>query len=111
MIPAGASAAVLKPSDPIPDDAISIQGPNFDKPSSFAELMESYERIGFQASSFGTAIKIVNKMVCIGAFKFFSFVEILISVNGGCQTSPQLQTSQTTTLIPRFEPTPVAISS
>lgn len=64
MIPTGASAAVLKPSDPISDDAISVQGPNFDNALSFAELMKSYERIGFQASSFGTAVSIVNKMVC-----------------------------------------------
>ncbi|KAH6914939.1 deoxyhypusine synthase [Coprinopsis sp. MPI-PUGE-AT-0042] len=62
MIPAAASAAVLKPSDPIPDDAVSIQGPDFDNKQSFSEFMSSYERIGFQASSFGTAIKIVNKM-------------------------------------------------
>ncbi|TFK28772.1 deoxyhypusine synthase [Coprinopsis marcescibilis] len=62
MIPLAASAAVLKPSDPIPDDAISIQGPDFDLQLSFQDFMRSYERIGFQASSFAQAVKIVNKM-------------------------------------------------
>ncbi|KAG1770090.1 Deoxyhypusine synthase [Suillus occidentalis] len=48
-VPAEASAAVLQPSEPIPDSAIS-------------EFLKSYERIGFQASSLGRAIDIVNRM-------------------------------------------------
>jgi len=63
MIPTGASAAVLKPSDPIPVDAVSVEGPNFDKTHTFHDFMKSYERIGFQANSLGKAIDIVNKMV------------------------------------------------
>ncbi|EAU84757.1 deoxyhypusine synthase [Coprinopsis cinerea okayama7 len=62
MIPSGASAAVLKPSDPIPNDAVPIEGPSFDTPISFQDFVGSYERIGFQASSFATAVNIVNKM-------------------------------------------------
>ncbi|TEB30233.1 deoxyhypusine synthase [Coprinellus micaceus] len=62
MIPTGASAAVLKPSDPIPHDAVPVQGPNFEKKLSFQDFMTSYERIGFQANSFGKAIDIVDKM-------------------------------------------------
>lgn len=60
--PSSASAAVLLPSDPIPDTAVSVQGPNFDNPLTIQELLESYERIGFQANSLGQAISIVNKM-------------------------------------------------
>lgn len=97
MIPAAASAAVLKPSDPIPDDAISIQGPDFDNKQSFSEFMRSYERIGFQASSFGTAIKIVNKMVRALWLRFIPFHYDSLRESGDSQTSPSLQTSQTTT--------------
>lgn len=62
-VPTGASAAVLQRSDPISEGAISVQGPNFDTPLSLLQFLQSYERIGFQANSFGKAINIVNKMV------------------------------------------------
>lgn len=62
--PAGASAAVLKPSDPIPEDAISVQGPNLENQHSLSDFLQSYQRIGFQATSFGRAVDIVNRMVC-----------------------------------------------
>ena len=63
-VPGGAAAAILQPSQPIPDDAISVQGPNFEKPMSLQGFLQSYERIGFQANSLGKAIHIVNQMVC-----------------------------------------------
>lgn len=62
-IPAGASAAVLKPSEPMPDIAVTVQGPNFDEQITLNKLLDSYNRIGFQANSLGRAIEIVNKMV------------------------------------------------
>ncbi|KAI0265937.1 DHS-like NAD/FAD-binding domain-containing protein [Gloeopeniophorella convolvens] len=61
-VPQGASAAVLKPSEPIPDEAVAVQGPNFDQRPTLESLLASYERIGFQANSLGKAIAIVNKM-------------------------------------------------
>ncbi|PSS35460.1 hypothetical protein PHLCEN_2v1615 [Hermanssonia centrifuga] len=61
-VPVGASSAVMKPSDPVPESAISVEGPNFDNPISLQQLLESYKRIGFQANSLGKAIDIVNKM-------------------------------------------------
>jgi deoxyhypusine synthase len=61
-VPAGASAAVLQPSEPISDSAISVQGPDLEKKLSLPEFLKSYERIGFQASSLGRAIDIVNRM-------------------------------------------------
>jgi deoxyhypusine synthase len=61
--PAGASAAVLQHSEPIPEYAVSVQGPNFDEPLSLQDFLKSYERIGFQANSLGKAINIVNRMV------------------------------------------------
>ncbi|KAI0772080.1 Deoxyhypusine synthase [Trametes elegans] len=61
-IPMSASAAVLKPSEPMPDFAVTVEGPNFDEEITLQKLLESYKRIGFQANSLGKAIDIVNKM-------------------------------------------------
>ena len=58
-----ASAAVFQRSLPLQENAVSVQGPNFDLPLSLQDLLESYERIGFQATSLGRAIHIVNRMV------------------------------------------------
>ncbi|PIL36984.1 hypothetical protein GSI_00676 [Ganoderma sinense ZZ0214-1] len=62
LVPTGASAAVLKPSEPMPDFAETVQGPNFEEEISLQKLLASYQRIGFQANSLGKAIDIVNKM-------------------------------------------------
>ncbi|KAG8990682.1 Deoxyhypusine synthase [Tulasnella sp. JGI-2019a] len=61
-VPKTASEAVLGHSDPVPSDSVSVQGPNFENPIGLQELLGSYERIGFQATSFGRAIRIVEKM-------------------------------------------------
>jgi deoxyhypusine synthase len=63
--PQGAAAAVLAPSAPVPEDAIPVIGPDFEKELSLASFLNSYNTIGFQASSFGKAIDIVNQMVSI----------------------------------------------
>ena len=62
-IPEGASSAVLKPSEPMPDFAITVEGPNFDEEMTLEKLLDGYKRIGFQANSLGKAIDIVNRMV------------------------------------------------
>jgi hypothetical protein len=62
-VPTGASSAILKPSDPVSEGAVSVQGPNFDNPLDLQQFISSYERIGFQANSLGRAIHITNKMV------------------------------------------------
>ncbi|GBE79441.1 Deoxyhypusine synthase [Sparassis latifolia] len=61
-IPSDASAAILKPSEPMPEYAVSVEGPNFDEPMSLHQLLGSYKRIGFQANSLAKAIEIVDKM-------------------------------------------------
>lgn len=63
-IPSTAAAAVLQPSAAIPDTAIPVQGPDFERLHSLQDFLASYECIGFQANSLGRAISIVNKMVC-----------------------------------------------
>ena len=65
-IPAGASSAVLKPSEPMPDFAVTVEGPNFDEGMTLEKLLDSYKRIGFQANSLGKAIDVVNQMVRFG---------------------------------------------
>lgn len=62
-IPSGASAAVLQHSEPVPESFVSVEGPNFDNNLGLQDLLGSYERIGFQATSLGRAIHIVDKMV------------------------------------------------
>lgn len=65
--PSGATDAVLKPSDPIPEDAIPVKGLDFDafadRNVTVAELVENLANVGFQASSIGQAVDIVNGMV------------------------------------------------
>ena len=65
--PSGATDAVLKPSDPVPDNAIPVQGLDFDnfadRNMTVAELVEGMANMGFQASSIGQAVEIVNGMV------------------------------------------------
>lgn len=61
--PETAAAAVLVQSEPVSASAVSVEGPNFDNQLNLQQLLASYERIGFQANSFGRAINIVNKMV------------------------------------------------
>lgn len=58
-----AHASVLMPSESIPADATHIRGPNFDHALNLQDLLESYEKIGFQATGMAKAIQIVEKMV------------------------------------------------
>jgi deoxyhypusine synthase len=61
--PSDATAAVLAPSAPIPQDAIPVVGPDFEREMDLASFLQSYSTIGFQANSFGKAVDIVNQMV------------------------------------------------
>ena len=62
-VPASAAAAVLVQSEPLPEDAIPIKGPDLTKPLSLTELLLSYQKIGFQASSLSAAVNITQNMV------------------------------------------------
>lgn len=92
QIPAEAAAAVLKRSEPLPETAISVQGPDFDKSLSLQELLSSYERIGFQATSLGEAVEIVNRMVRTQLSAYNpTFYPAPFSENGVFQTSLSCQ--------------------
>ena len=70
--PSGATDAVLKPSDPVPEGAMPVKGLDFndfkDRNITAAELVENMAQMGFQASSIGQAAKIVDGMVCTDVF-------------------------------------------
>lgn len=61
--PTVAEAAVLLQSVEMPEDAVLVKGPDFNKQLSLTDLLGSYKTMGFQASSLGEAIEIVEKMV------------------------------------------------
>ena len=95
-VPTGASAAVLKPSEPMPDFAVTVQGPDFDEEMTLEKLLASYQRIGFQANSLGKAIDIVNKMVSNLHEFMDSGLKCGLSANGDCPTNRSQKTSRKT---------------
>lgn len=67
--PAGATDAVLKPSEPVPADAKEVQGIDFNQYANRSitveELIAGYASMGFQATSVGEAVRIINGMVSL----------------------------------------------
>lgn len=65
--PQGATNAVLKPSDPVPDGATEVKGVEFndyaDRSMTVEELVAGMENMGFQATSVGQAVKVIEGMV------------------------------------------------
>ena len=66
-----ATASVLLRSAPVPENSVTVKGPDFNQQLTLNELLESYSRIGFQAHSVGKAIELVNKMVIHVELIFF----------------------------------------
>ncbi|UOH84296.1 deoxyhypusine synthase [Cryptococcus neoformans] len=48
---------VIFPSEEIPEDAVDVKGPDFNKPIDLEALLKSYETIGFQATGLARAIQ------------------------------------------------------
>lgn len=63
MADPSAHSSVLQASEPVPESQVPVHGPNFDRPHSLDQLLSSYATVGFQATSLGKAIDIVNEMV------------------------------------------------
>jgi deoxyhypusine synthase len=67
--PSGATDAVLKPSDPVPAGSREVQGIDFNhyanRSITVEELMGGYANMGFQATSVGEAVRIINDMVSV----------------------------------------------
>lgn len=66
-VPSGAAAAVLKPSDPVSEEAKPVKGIDFNdyaqRSITIEELVSGMENMGFQATSVGKAVRIINDMV------------------------------------------------
>ncbi len=66
--PSGAADAVLKPSDPVPENWKQVRGIEFNdfegRDVTVTDLLEGMERIGFQGSNVSRAAKIIDEMVC-----------------------------------------------
>ena len=65
--PVAATDAVLKPSDPVPASAIPVEGIEFNdfhnRNVTVVELVNRMSNAGFQSSSIGQAVRIVDGMV------------------------------------------------
>jgi hypothetical protein len=65
--PGGATDAVLKPSAPVPEGSREVQGIDFNQYATRSitveELVGGYASMGFQATSVGEAVRIINDMV------------------------------------------------
>jgi deoxyhypusine synthase len=82
--PSTVTDAVLKPSDPVPEDAVPVKGLDFDafkdRNITVAELVENLKTVGFQATAIGQAVDIVNGMVGDHALQIFRTLLMDISV-------------------------------
>lgn len=74
--PSGATDAVLKPSEPVPADAKEVQGIDFNQYAgrsiTVEELIGGYSNMGFQATSVGEAVRIINGMVSLWSGLLFA---------------------------------------
>lgn len=74
--PSDATDAVLKPSDPVPEGSRQVQGIDFNQYAkrsiTVEELVGGYASMGFQATSVGEAVRIINDMVSFFFFLFFA---------------------------------------
>lgn len=61
--PAGAHAAVMMKSSPLPADMPEIRGHDFSQGLDLKAVLQSYATIGFQASNYAQAVKEINKMI------------------------------------------------
>jgi deoxyhypusine synthase len=67
LAPSAATDAVLKPSAAVPDGSREVQGIDFNQYATRSitveELVGGYANMGFQATSVGEAVRIINDMV------------------------------------------------
>ncbi|KAJ2771349.1 Deoxyhypusine synthase [Coemansia nantahalensis] len=61
-LPAVAAGAVLVRSEAVPEDSKRVRGYDFEGGVDYEQLLSSYAATGFQATSFGRAVEIVNHM-------------------------------------------------
>ena len=98
--PSGATDAVLKPSEPVPEGAKEVQGIDFNQYAkrsiTVEELIAGYANMGFQATSVGEAVRIINDMV--------SSSQIVYSCNISVRRQPLSQDWSCGAEIQRIQP-------
>ncbi|XP_030331357.1 deoxyhypusine synthase [Strigops habroptila] len=62
-VPAAALRAVLRPSGPLPPDALPVRGYDFAGGPDHAALLRSFLTTGFQATSFAQAVAEIHRMI------------------------------------------------
>lgn len=62
-LPSIVKNAVLVESAQMPDDAVTVEGYDFNEGVNYEKLISCYKRIGFQALHFGQAVDEVNRML------------------------------------------------
>lgn len=76
--PSGATEAVFKISEQVPEGAQKVSGLDFDqfqgKDITVHDLVSNMAMMGFQASGVGEAVRIINDMVGLHLYFFFFFV-------------------------------------
>lgn len=86
--PTGATDAVLKPSEPVPAGSRPVQGIDFNdyaqRAMTVEELVGGMASMGFQATSVGEAVRIINDMVSC-------FPRMRCSASVECGDSPPLR--------------------
>ncbi|XP_025059770.1 deoxyhypusine synthase isoform X6 [Alligator sinensis] len=62
-LPAVALTAVLKPSEALPPESLPVRGYDFDHGLDHHALLRSFLTTGFQATSFGQAVREIHRMI------------------------------------------------
>lgn len=72
QLPSSVTDAVLVPSNEMPVGAKKVEELDFNKfagrPITVDDLMSGMNNMGFQATSIGEAVRIINDMVCISVY-------------------------------------------
>lgn len=87
--PTKAVDAVLVQSQPMPEGSVKVKGIDFDhyagKSITVDELVRNMSNMGFQASSLGKAIEIVDKMVLILSKNLYLYLLMYDLINIGVE--------------------------
>jgi deoxyhypusine synthase len=55
--------AVLLNSSPIPEGSVPVRGFDFSSKVDLDTILSTYASVGFQATNFGSAVRVINEMV------------------------------------------------
>ncbi len=74
-VPSSVAAAVLKASHEMPQGSQKVEELDFNtfagRPITVEDLISGMNHMGFQASSIGEAVRIINDMVCVQNSQMF----------------------------------------